>query len=200
VGNRRSVAVACQQRRRGRETAAGAGPGDAERGITAERTGVLGGPLGGGEGVLDGRRKPVFGGQPVVDRDDDTAHPVGEQPADVVRGVERAETPPAAVIEDERRDRAVGPRPVDPNAEIVRRSGDRAIADVSELGGRPGREVLLLDAARTLDRECVPSGESPLVHSFDDACDLRVEHRARAVDVHVSVRVDDRKNTLHGGR
>ena len=64
-------------------------------------------PLRGGDGVLDGRGKLVFGRQPIVDGDYDQFAVNSQSTAHHVVGVQIADHPAAAVEEDEARRKAV---------------------------------------------------------------------------------------------
>jgi hypothetical protein len=107
-GTRRVVLLADTQRGRGRERAARARPGDPDpRRVAAQRPAVGRHPGQRGVGVVDRRGKWVFGGEAVVHADDRTAGAVGEFPADTARRVQRPRHPPAAVVEDQDRQRAI---------------------------------------------------------------------------------------------
>ena len=134
-----AVAVARGKRNHGGEIAAGAVAADHQaRGVDAELPGVGGDPFRGGDGVVDGGGKFVFGREPIVDGDDDQLAFMGELAADHVMGIEIADHPAAAVKEHQARREAVGLaqrlRRVDARRDRAVRRGDRQRLDRFKLG------------------------------------------------------------------
>ena len=145
-----AVAVPCGQRDGGREVAAGAVARYRHpAGVPLQVGGVGRGPLGRPVAVLDPGGEGVFRRAPVVDGDDDAVGLVRQQPAGTLVGVQRATDPPAAVEEDDQRERPLAVGDVDPERHRAVR------APYLEVGDRPdgfgvldGEEVLEHFAAR----------------------------------------------------
>jgi hypothetical protein len=95
---------------------------------------VLGDPLSRGVAVVEGRRVDVLGREPVVDRDDERAGPVGDAADRVVADVEVADHPAAAVEVHDHGLRVVVAGGVDPDGDVARGPGDRPVLGGDLLG------------------------------------------------------------------
>jgi hypothetical protein len=125
---------------RERPTSAVAGDADLER-VELQLLRVVGHPLRHHPRVLDRRRPPMLGREPITDGDDDAGRALGERPHGAVMTFEVTDDPAAAVEVDERRTRLVRfDRPVDPHRHAV------CVAVLDRMHLVHGPELLLADA------------------------------------------------------
>jgi hypothetical protein len=134
-GEAGALAVAGGDRDRRGEVPAGAVPagGDA-LGVASQLGGVLGHPRGRREAVVEGSGVGVLEREPVVDRDDDGAGPVGDPADRVVADVDVADHPAAAVEVHDDRLRPVARGGVDASGDVPGGSGDRPVLGGDLLG------------------------------------------------------------------
>ncbi len=176
------------------EGSAGGVARDGEAPVPGDRVGVGPGPLDGGAGVLDGRGEGVLGGQPVVDREDATAALPGEVPAEPVVGGDAPQDVPAAVEEDDGRERAVRVREVEADVEFARGTGDRPVDGPSDL-----RDVPVPEPHRRAGEQPEELQAAPAVRKRDPllACDCPPGLRVDLVGLH-GVPLDDPGLSPHG--
>lgn len=171
-----AVEVPGAQRDGGREVPARARPRDGDAlWVAAERVGGLDGPLQRRVRVVKRLGERVFGREPVVHADDDTAGARRDFAADAADGIERAERPAAAVVEDDDGRGPVGVVVVDANRNVAVRPGEREVADERHVAALVGREHVVLDAARVRDRELVPLRDADGLDVLDGRGEFRVE-------------------------
>src|ERR1039457_1421319 len=110
---------------------AGAVATDREAGrVCADLIRVLGDPAHRRVAVVDRRREPVLGGQPVTSHDDQRAGGVGQAAADAVGRVDGAEDPAAAEEIEQRGQRPLAGGPVQPQRQLAAGPGDLQIGDL----------------------------------------------------------------------
>ena len=127
-GDRRAAFVADADCGDGGEVGPGAVAGEAEAGgVGAEGWGVGGDPDRCGEGVVGGGGKFVFGGEGVVDGDDDGSGAAADLPAHGVVRVDAADDEAAAVEEDGHGAAGGVVGAVDADADWAARTGDVAV-------------------------------------------------------------------------
>ena len=109
-----------------------AGHGDSAR-IDAKLCRVLSHPNRGGMAVIHGSREFVFGGEPVVDRNDDSPGPARQHPAHTVVALDVAEHPSATVKIHNAGTRAAALRRIDSNRDCAAGTRDVMVLDLRHL-------------------------------------------------------------------
>ena len=177
----RPVAIAGQQRHHRGQVAARAVAADRDaRRIEPEARGVGRHPQQSRVGVLDRRRVLELGREPVVHRRDRAAGRVDDGPADAVVGVEVADHPAAAVVEDQHRMRADAGGLVHAHRDLA--AGDRHamighrghLLERAERGGARAHGLAGFRRGGVLERLQVERGEG-----VDDLPGLRIEWHVR---------------------
>jgi hypothetical protein len=187
VRDRQGAAVARRDRYDRREVAAGAVAANREpRRVDAELARLPVHPCRRGDAVVDRSGKAVLGTHPVVDRDDDRTGAVAELAAEDVVGVEVADRPAAAVVVDERgqrarlRRRSAGAeRPVDAQRNRAVRAFAARVDHGADVGRRRLREEapVAVERSRIDRRQRVHRRQLAFLDQFEQRAGVGVQHR-----------------------
>jgi hypothetical protein len=180
-GDGQVTCIARSDRHHGREIAAGAVAADRQAAcIEAQRRGLAAHPARGGQHVVDGGGKAVFGAHAVVDRDHRAPRAVGQLPAQHVVRVEIADDPATAVVVHQHRQRAGArtQRPVQAHRDGAVRAVRGEVAHLGHFRGQRlrGGAALAVEGPRIGGRQRVGRRNAARLDEVEQGARLGMQH------------------------